>query len=192
MSLDSVLDLDVSSPVLREMRESMLRRAGRLLANRSLAEDAVQDALLAYFEDPANFQGRSSLSTYLNGMLHFKAIDQARMALRFHDRFGGLDDAEDLLHAALRDNTTPAIGHGSWCVSPDRHLESKQIVEAVGKALLSMPSRSAQVFMQCCVHEKSASEVCREFGISVANLNVILHRVRKQLKLALREHAPAV
>ncbi|MGZ8290708.1 MAG: sigma factor, partial [Telluria sp.] len=53
---------------LEAMRPQLVRFAQLQLRNASLAEDAVQDALIAVLEKPERFAGQSSLRTYVTGI----------------------------------------------------------------------------------------------------------------------------
>ena len=48
---------------LAELHKPLLRFAQLQLRNDSIAEDVVSETMLAILEKPANFEGRSSLST---------------------------------------------------------------------------------------------------------------------------------
>lgn len=52
---------------MRENYDWMLRLSERILRHKSLAEDAVQDALISATKDMERFEGRSSLKTWLHG-----------------------------------------------------------------------------------------------------------------------------
>ena len=82
---------------LEAMRPALYRFAMLQLRNTVHAEDAVQETLLAVLEKPANFQGNSSLRTYVIGILKFKIIDFLRAGNReaqFTD-FGAEDQSDE-------------------------------------------------------------------------------------------------
>lgn len=54
---------------LESLRPALVRFAVLQLRNDSLAEDVVQDALMAVLEKPERFAGQSSLRTYVTGIL---------------------------------------------------------------------------------------------------------------------------
>ena len=59
---------------LDAMRPALLRFALLQLRNNTHAEDVVQETLLAVLEKPDSFSGKSSLRTYVIGILKFKII----------------------------------------------------------------------------------------------------------------------
>ena len=61
-------------------RPYLMRYALSQLRDAQLAEEAVQDALVAALESLPGFDGRSALRTWLTSILRFKAIDLQRRA----------------------------------------------------------------------------------------------------------------
>jgi RNA polymerase sigma factor (sigma-70 family) len=59
-------------------RGYLVRYALSQLRDQQLAEDAVQEALLAALEGIGRFDGRSTLRTWLTSILRFKVIDIQR------------------------------------------------------------------------------------------------------------------
>jgi predicted RNA polymerase sigma factor len=60
---------------LQQHRPYLLRYAMLQLRDRDLAEDVVQETLLAVLEGRAGFSGNSSHKTWLTGILKHKIID---------------------------------------------------------------------------------------------------------------------
>ena len=60
----------------------MLKYARLQLRNPALAEDLVQETLLAGLEGAARFSGKSTIRTWLTGILKHKIIDQFRRSSR--------------------------------------------------------------------------------------------------------------
>ncbi|HCN89599.1 MAG TPA: RNA polymerase subunit sigma, partial [Oxalobacteraceae bacterium] len=67
---------------LAALRPALLRFATLQLRNESMAEDVVQDALMAVLEKPERFAGQSSLRTYVTGIMKYKIIDVLRASKR--------------------------------------------------------------------------------------------------------------
>src|SRR5712672_2352018 len=72
-------------------RGYLLRVAVLQLRNDELAEDVVQDTLLAALQGKAGFSGRSSLKTWLTGILKHKIVDAIRRKSR-EPMLSSLDD----------------------------------------------------------------------------------------------------
>jgi RNA polymerase sigma factor (sigma-70 family) len=67
---------------LQQHRPYLLRYAMLQLRDRELAEDVVQETLLAVLEGRAGFSGNSSHKTWLTGILKHKIIDMMRRKSR--------------------------------------------------------------------------------------------------------------
>src|SRR5437773_12284301 len=72
-------------------RGYLLRVALLQLRDNELAEDVVQDTLLAALQGAEGFSGRSSLKTWLTGILKHKLVDAIRKRGRGPD-FSSLDE----------------------------------------------------------------------------------------------------
>ena len=82
-------------------RAYLVRYALAQLRDRQLAEEAVQEALLAALEGIDSFDGRSALRTWLTSILRFKVIDLQRRAVKERAPVGkkriGLDARNGML-----------------------------------------------------------------------------------------------
>src|SRR5215510_8121363 len=63
-------------------RSYLVRYALSQLRDAQLAEEVVQESLLAALESIGSFDGRSSLRTWLTSILRFKVIDLQRRAVK--------------------------------------------------------------------------------------------------------------
>lgn len=167
---------------LEALRPLLVRFAQLQLRDQALAEDAVQDALLAVLEQPRRFAGRSSLRTYVTGILKFKIIDQLRRAgrerpIEAHDEQSE-EEALDALFDARGHVRAPPLRWGD----PDRALEQKDFFRVLEACLEKLPARSARVFMMREWLELESDEICKELSISAANLWVLLFRARLRLR----------
>jgi RNA polymerase sigma-70 factor (ECF subfamily) len=167
---------------LEAMRPQLVRFAQLQLRNEALAEDAVQDALMALLEKPDSFRGQSSLRTYVTGILKFKIIDSLRLSSRerqvdiIDDESD--DDALDALFVA--DGHTREMPR-QWG-DPDATLEQKDFFRVLEVCLDKLPAQAARVFMMREWLELETDEICKELAISASNLWVILYRARLRLR----------
>mgnify|MGYP003385194576 CR=1 FL=1 len=60
---------------LISLRPKLLRFARQRVKDDAMAEDVVQESILAVLEAPERYSGHSSFSTYITGILKFKIID---------------------------------------------------------------------------------------------------------------------
>ncbi len=167
---------------LEAMRPQLVRFAQLQLRNSSLAEDAVQDALLAVLEKPERFAGQSSLRTYVTGILKFKIID----ALRASTRERQLEPGEDQSDDDLIDSLFVADGHTreqplAWG-NPDSQLEQKDFFRILEVCLEKLPAKTARIFMMREWLELDTDEICKELAITTSNAWVLLYRARLRLR----------
>jgi RNA polymerase sigma-70 factor (ECF subfamily) len=170
---------------LEQFRSYLMRYALLQLRDPSAAEDVVQETLLAAVEGKAGFSGRSSIRTWLTGILKHKIVDQVRRAAR-EQPLAGNDPGEDRSDAELVDALFAEDGHwsrppASWG-SPERSYENRTFWEAFEICAQLMPAKTARVFVMREVMELTTGEICKELDISATNCWVMLHRARLSLR----------
>ncbi|MES2150007.1 MAG: sigma-70 family RNA polymerase sigma factor [Pseudomonadota bacterium] len=167
---------------LEAMRPQLVRFAQLQLRNEALAEDAVQDALIAVLEKPERFAGQSSLRTYVTGILKFKIIDNLRIATRERP----IDTCDDQSEDDAIDALFLADGHTremprQWG-DPDATLEQKDFFRVLEVCLEKLPPNTARVFMMREWLELETDEICKELTITSSNAWVLLYRARLRLR----------
>ena len=153
-------------------RPQLLRFARQRLADAALAEDAVQEALIAAFQNKHRFGGESSLGTWLIGILRHKIVDCIRGEAR--DQWQEYRDDEPVEH--------PHVGRPE---EPGEALRRRGFFERMERYLGELPGKAARVFVLREVMGMNTAETCRELAISSSNCSVILHRARLRLRAQL-------
>jgi RNA polymerase sigma-70 factor (TIGR02943 family) len=167
---------------LKQCGDELYRYALARLRRPHDAEDAVQETLLAAFKAQSQFECRSHPRTWLIGILKNKILDRMRAEAR---QAAETDPAE-------LDAWFDASGH--WRQAPKRWddptagEERAEFWHVVRNCLAQLPARMAEAFTLRTIEEKKGNEVCRELGISPANLWVLLHRARLRLVRCLENH----
>jgi RNA polymerase sigma-70 factor (ECF subfamily) len=175
-------------PQVGQHRSYLLRYASLQLRDRGAAEDAVQETLLAALQSSAPFQGRSSIRTWLTGILKRKIIDHVRRQSRERPLANGRDGDEGDDADAV-DSLFAEDGH--WRAFPEdwgdprAAFENKQFWQVFEACSRTMPGKTARVFMMREVLELSTAEICKELSISETNCWVMLHRARQGLRKCL-------
>jgi RNA polymerase sigma-70 factor (ECF subfamily) len=164
-------------------RPYLLRYASLQLRNPALAEDAVQETLLAALEGRDRFSGLSSPRTWLTGILKHKIIDHLRRSGR-EQPLGG--DNDERTETEIIDALFAGDGHwrefpADWG-SPAKALENSRFWKAFELCLQRLPARTARVFTMREVMEMSTDDICQELEISTTNCWVMLHRARLTLR----------
>ena len=174
------------SPLELERHRPHLTRFALLqLRDRSAAEDAVQEVLLAAIQGAERFAGQSSVRTWLIGILKHKIVDSIRKTARERatDLSAGETDMEDVDAFFERD------GHfmeppGEWA-SPERALEERRFFEALERCLQTLPKNTANAFMMRELLGLETEEICKELRITPSNCWVMLYRARMNLRTCL-------
>ncbi|TMG84479.1 MAG: sigma-70 family RNA polymerase sigma factor [Betaproteobacteria bacterium] len=152
-------------------RGYLLRVAVLQLRDNDLAEDVVQDTLVAALQGAQGFSGRSSLKTWLTGILKHKIVDAIRRKTR-EPAFAPLDDECQL---------------ADWG-DPKSALSRSQFMDIMQFCLEKLPPNTARVFMMREVMELDSGEICKELAITSTNLWVILYRARMALRQCLEQN----
>jgi RNA polymerase sigma-70 factor, ECF subfamily len=155
-------------------REHLLRYARRQLRDAALAEDMVHDVLAAVIAGQAKFGERSSLRTWLIGILKHKIVDAVR---RRHGECS-LDAMQD------GDDAASPLPELSDHADPSVIAEHRQALRHAQSRLDTLPAALRRTFELHVVLGHSGAEVCAAMDITESNLWVRVHRVRKELMAA--------
>lgn len=172
-------------------RGYLVRYALAQLRDSELAEEAVQECLLAALESIGSFDGRSSLRTWLTSILRFKVVDLQRRAVRERARAGlGEDLAAD--EESWLDDFFDDTGHWrsppqAWN-DPESALEQRRFWEAFERCLSALPAAAARIFFRREVMGDDTAAICESEDITPSNCWVILHRARVALRGCLEHH----
>src|SRR5205809_2773082 len=98
---------------LETHRRYLLRVAQLQLRDPDLAEDVVQETLLAALSAQAGFTGKSSVKTWLTGILKHKIVDAIRQKQRQPIIQASFDDETD-----PDDFDPPSKYNGGWAAPP--------------------------------------------------------------------------
>jgi RNA polymerase sigma-70 factor (ECF subfamily) len=169
---------------LAQHRPALVRFARRKVRDEALAEDAVQDAMLAAVASLDRFQGQSSLKTWLIGILNHKIQDVFRRETRYVSMSGDDDDPDsfDRLGSGL------GLDWADDSTDPMRAVASARMRAALEREIDVMPANLKAVFQMQALEGMATSEVCEKLSISEANCWVRLHRARKHLAARMRNH----
>lgn len=171
------------------VRRDMLRFASLQLRDEQLAEDVVQEAMMAALSGEKNFAGRSALKTWVFAILRNKIVDAIRQRCRtvnvgaLFPEEGEMDRAFEALFKP-NDHWMPAARPSDWG-DPEATLQQEQFWAVFEACLKHLPENTARVFMMREFLEFDTDEVCSELNISVSNCHVILHRARNGLRRCL-------
>lgn len=176
---------------LGSIRRQMLKFATLQLSDAHLAEDAVQEALIGALKNANSFGGRAALKTWVFAILKNKIADLLRQNKLLVNASSLLrKDEEDEDFSALFDSK------GFWQAdelpvawgNPEASFRENQFWRVFETCLENLPGNQARVFMMREFVELDSQEICATVGITVSNLNVMLHRARLRLRECLENH----
>jgi len=176
---------------IEEIRREMIRFAQLQLRDAVLAEDVVQEALVAALANAKDFAGRSALKTWVFAILRNKIVDHIRQQSRTTN-VSALASEEESLDQSFE---TLFKGNDHWRSEnrptnwgdPEESLRQQRFWDVFDACLNHLPENTARVFMMREFLEFETAEVCRELRITVSNCNVILHRARNGLRRCLEK-----
>lgn len=181
--------IEMDSVFLAEMRRDMLRFASLQLRDDQLAEDVVQEAMMAALDGEKQFAGRSAVKTWVFAILRNKIVDVIRQKSRTVN-FSALQPEEAQMDQAFESlfkanaHWQPEERPADWG-DPEAALHQEQFWAVFEACLKHLPESTARVFMMREFLEFDTAEVCKELSISTSNCHVILHRARNGLRRCL-------
>jgi len=172
---------------LTELRLQMNKFATQQLKSQSLAEDAVQEALLAALKNAQSFNRRSALKTWVFAILKNKISDLLRKNQRYVSS-EKLKNKETDSDDALLDTLFNQAGH--WHAEerpikwnqPYTEKENSDFWKVFDICLNDLPAKYGRLFMMREFLELTTQEICSNESISVNSLNVTLYRARLRLR----------
>ena len=181
----------MSDAAIEEIRREMIKFAQLQLRDVTLAEDVVQEALVAALANAKEFAGRSALKTWVFAILRNKIVDHIRLQSRTTN-VSSLAPEEESLDQSFEtlfkgnDHWRPENRPTNWG-DPEESLRQQRFWDVFDACLNYLPENTARVFMMREFLEFETAEVSRESRITVSNCNVILHRARNGLRRCLEK-----
>jgi RNA polymerase sigma-70 factor (ECF subfamily) len=179
--------------LVNKHHSGLIRMALGHVADREVAEEVVQDTWMAVIEGLARFEGRSSLRTWIFGILIHKAKDRGVREKRhatFSDFESHNDDNDEAVDPSRFHQSGEWAGHWAFPPqpwddqTPEKLLASQQAVRAMNKAIESLPKTLKEVLVLRDVEGVDAKEACEILKITETNLYVRLHRARERVRVA--------
>ena len=167
-----------------------MRLAMAYVQDRQIAEDVVQDAWLTAIRTLDRFEERSSLKTWISGIVVNVARARRRKESRlltFTALFGGIADRGKPTVDPARfggDGMWRQPPH-AWDNVPEARLIGKETLGRIKAAIEVLPPKHREVIVLRDVAQLEASEVSDLLGISPVNQRVRLHRARAAVRKSL-------
>ncbi len=169
--------------VTQRNNQRLFRTAWSILKNHAEAEDAVQSAYLHAFAAIGEFEGRSSLSTWLTRIVVNEALGRARAARRRATRL----DADSIVDLDLY---REKFMQGSMTAGrPDGALAREQVRRLMESAVARLPQDFRTVFVLREIEGMSVEETAEALDLVQATVKTRLLRARRRLQ---KDLAPEV
>jgi len=175
LSLKAGNDDAIESLVI-EHASWMAAVAWRITRDQALAEDCVQEAFINALRKIADFEGRSTLKTWL----HRIVVNQALIKLRQRARANEVQMDQWL--PEFDQNACRIEERWSEIPTPEELLERQDNRAYILAKIDQLPESYRIVLQLRDIEELSTSEVAQFTGLSETNIKVRLHRARSALK----------
>jgi RNA polymerase sigma-70 factor (ECF subfamily) len=144
------------------------------------------------------FEGRSSLRTWIFGILIHKAKDRGVREKR-HTTFSDFefyaDDNDEAVDPSRFQQSGEWAGHWAFPPqpwddrTPEKLLVSKQTVDCIQRAIDALPVTLKEVLILRDGDGVKTEDVCKRLNITETNLYVRIHRARERIRVAVETAA---
>lgn len=146
----------------------------RMLGNEQDAEDVLQNTFLSALTHLSNFEGRSSVLTWLYRI----AVNEALMVMRRGKPEVNIDDTDS---SDETDDLSPSQ-FVDWGSLPEDVLLSTEGKQALDNAIQNLPDNLRMVFLLRDIQELSIKDTAETLGLSESNVKIRLLRARLSLR----------
>ncbi len=163
-----------------EYGDMLFRFALVRVGDENIAADVVQNTLLAAVSAKDSFQGKSTIRTWLLGILKHKIMDYFRQRRK-----------ENLIiDSELATLETPEFTPDGmwlekpreWNFTPEQVLENEEARKILWECIDMLPERMRLLFILREIDGESTKTICERMNISASNFSVLLFRTRHKLR----------
>jgi RNA polymerase sigma-70 factor (ECF subfamily) len=173
--------------LVREHNRALIGLARSFVGNQATAEEVVQDTWVAVITGLSGFEERSSLKSWIFGILANKARTRAvreRRVVTFADLGHDADPAVD--PDRFKTSGMWADPPDAWTdFDPERIVAGRQLLAHAWAAIENLPLAQRGVVILRDVEGMDAEDACALLGVSEANQRVLLHRGRSRIRQAI-------
>jgi len=175
--------------LVRDFHRPMVNFARTMVNSTTVAEEAVQEAWVQVLQSSDSFEGRSSVGTWLFGIVKNTASRHRRRESRIRDHEVLATtpvEAADPLSGRMHPGGHPDAGH--WSVPPSRRFlpedqtVASELVGFVRAALDALPERQRQLIILRDLVGTSAEEAAEVLQLSAEAQRALLYRARGNLR----------
>jgi RNA polymerase sigma-70 factor (ECF subfamily) len=179
--------------VVDDLHGRLLGLARTFTSSPALAEDIVQETWLAVIRGLHGFEARSTLRTWIFGIM----VRRARTMASREARRAEVPIEPWRENSEATEEWVPGAGRvGLWKEAlvpweqedPAALVRSREALGVIHEALEALPASQRQVVILRDVEDVGPADVCNILGVSETNLRVLLHRGRSRIRRALDAH----
>lgn len=174
---------------------SLLRVARGYVPSHEVAEEVVQEAWIALIKGIDNFEGRSSLRTWLFAVMINIAKTRGVRERRHADAAIAAYTGGTVDPARFREADDPYPGHwkaeeqpSPFPDTPEGSVLGNELIDVARDELDKLPERQRVVVTLRDMLGFDSNEVCELLEISMANQRVLLHRGRAAVRQVLENY----
>ncbi len=150
------------------------RVALKILGNEQDAEDVLQETYLKAFRSLPDFEGRSSLTTWIYRI----AVNEALMVIRRRKvQMVSFEDGDE-----DREPTSEGMEISDWCCLPESDLLSAEAQAFMDAAIQKLPMNLRIVFIMRDMEGLSIQETAEALGVNEGVVKTRLLRARLRLR----------
>ena len=164
--------------LVERYHEPMLRLAASFVPSGAVAEEVVQDTWLAVLRGLENFEGRSSLKTWLFRIL----VNRARSTGSREQRSVPVADPEPAVDPSRFAGGGWADPPEHWIEAAESRMEAGKLADRIRVWIGELPARQREVVLLRDVEGMTSKEVCTVLALTEGNQRVLLHRGRSRLR----------
>ncbi|PLV50420.1 RNA polymerase sigma 70 [Mycobacterium tuberculosis variant microti OV254] len=173
--------------LVRDFHLPMVKFARTMVNSPAVAEEAVQEAWVQVLLTADSFEGRSSVGTWLFGIVRHTALRYRRREsrIRDHEVLATAED-DDPLAGRMHPDGHPDAGHWSFPPSrrflPEDRTVAQELVGYVRAALDALPQRQRQLVILRDLVGASAEEAAEILQLTPEGQRALLYRARGNLR----------
>jgi RNA polymerase sigma-70 factor (ECF subfamily) len=184
-------DESAFSDLVERWSGMMLRLALSHVESRAIAEEVVQDAWLTALRSLERFEGRSTLRTWVLGIVVNLARSRSRAERRaILTSESVVDPARFLAADHRRWPRHWAVEPAAWR-TPEDDLLAGETRKIILEAVETLPAAQREVLVLRDLEGLTGAEVCNILGLTDTHQRVLLHRARSRVRNALERYFAA-
>ena len=155
-----------------------------------LAEELVQECLVAALGARDSFAGQAAERTWLIGILKRKVVDHIRKRTRERAAFES-NPAADTDHSPapyFKKSGKWNLGPKRWGSNPGDALETREFWDVFWECMNGLPPAMGEAFLLCEMDQAKNAEICEILDLTATNLWTRLHRARLALRACLESN----